>query len=84
MAGRLVAIGVMRLDPPHTKTPGRARYLITLRCSCSWWEDYPVDHVPSRVGDLGVCFNPAHVHEAASRDNHHGSTVSVDASLSAS
>lgn len=60
MTGKPVAVGAMRLDPPYTKSPGRARYLITLQCGCSWWEDYPVDAVPSRMGDPAVCYNPAH------------------------
>ena len=57
-----VAVGSMRLDPPSTKTPGRARYRITLQCGCSWWEHSPVDAVPHRVGDAAYCFNPAHTH----------------------
>ena len=60
MTGRPVAVGAMRLDPPCTSTPGRARYLITLQCSCGWWEDYPVDDVPHRVGDPATCYNRAH------------------------
>jgi hypothetical protein len=60
MTGRPVAVSAMRLDPPYTKTPGRARYLITLQCGCSWWEDYPVEAVPPRVGDPASCYNPNH------------------------
>ena len=37
-----------------------AAYLITLQCSCGWWEDYPVDDVPHRVGDPATCYNRAH------------------------
>jgi hypothetical protein len=61
MTSNLVAVGAMRLDPPFAAVHGRARYLITLQCSCSWWEDYPVDAVPSRVGDAARCYNPTHV-----------------------
>ena len=60
MTGNPVRVNAMRLDPAYTKTPGRARYRITLTCSCSWWEDYPVGAVPSRVGDLAVCYDPKH------------------------
>jgi hypothetical protein len=60
MAGRPVTVGAMRLDPAFTRIDHRVRYRITLTCGCTWWEDYAVDAVPSRVGDPAVCHEPTH------------------------
>ena len=56
-----VAVGSMRLDPPLVRTTGRARYLITLQCGCSWWEEYGVEKVPARVGDPADCYARGHI-----------------------
>jgi hypothetical protein len=61
MTGKPVAVGSMRLDPAVTSVPGRARYRITLQCGCSWWEEYPVANVPSRLGAPAHCYNERHL-----------------------